>query len=84
MITAYMITTWFDTIVLALSSKERWGAVRGEFSTNTMATKWFILVVGIILTVLTVSFLIVTYKQRRQRSKLARNRVTEHSGQERL
>jgi len=70
-----MITTWFNTIILALTSRERWGAA-GNFNSNTMATKWFWVVGGIILTILTVSFLIATYKQRRKRS----NRAIKHSG----
>jgi hypothetical protein len=79
MIITYMITAWFSAIVLALTSRERLGAA-GKFNTNPVATKWFLVVGGIILTVLTVSFLIVTYKQRRQRSKLACNRVMKHGG----
>jgi uncharacterized integral membrane protein len=75
MIIAYMITTWFSAIVLALTSRERWGAA-GELKTNAMATRWFMLVGGIILTILIVSFLIATYKQRRKRL----NRVMKHSG----
>ena len=79
MIIAYMITTWLGAIVLALTSRERLGAA-GKFNTNPVAMKWFLVVGGIILTVLTVSFLIVAYKQRRQRSKLACNRVMKHGG----
>lgn len=82
MIITHMITTWFSAIVLALTSRERWGAA-GELKTNAMAARWFMLVVGIILTVLTVSFLIATYKQRRHRSKLTCNRVMKHGGKER-
>lgn len=66
MIIAHMITAWFSAIVLALTSRERLGAA-GKFNTNAGATKWFLVVGGIILTVLTVSFLIVAYKQKRQR-----------------
>ena len=70
-----MIITWFNAIVLALTSRERWGAV-GKYNSNTMATKWFWIVGGIILTILIVSLLIATYKQKRKSS----NRVMKHSG----
>ena len=70
-----MIITWFNTIILALTSRERWGAA-GKFNSNAMATKWFWVVGGIILTILIVSFLIATYKQKRKRP----NRIVKHSG----
>ena len=72
-----MITAWFSAIVLALTSRERFGAA-GKFNTNAVATKWFLVVGGIILTILIVSCLIVTFKQRRQRSRLACNRVMKN------
>lgn len=67
MIVAHIITTWFSTIILALTSKERWGAA-GKFN-NTMANKWFLVIGGIILAILVMLFLIATYKQRRKRAK---------------
>ena len=69
-----MIITWLNTIVLAATAKERWGAA-GNLNSNEIATKWFLIVGGIILTTLIVSFLITTYKQKRKSS----NRVMEHS-----
>ena len=63
-----MIMRWFNMIALALTSRERWGAA-GKFNSNTMATKWFWVIGGIILTVLIVSFLIATYKQKRKKLK---------------
>ena len=70
-----MIKTWFNAMVLALTARERWGAA-GKYNNNTMATKWFWIVGGIILTILIVSFLIATYKQKRKSS----NHVMKHSG----
>ena len=70
-----MIITWFNAIVLALTARERWGAA-GKYKSNTMATKWFCIVGVIVLTILILSFLIATYKQKRKRS----NRIMKHSG----
>ena len=69
-----MIITWFNIIVLALTSRDRWGAA-AKFNSNAIATKWFWVIGGITLTLLIVSFIIATYKQRHKSS----NRVMKHS-----
>lgn len=70
-----MIITWLNTIVLAATAKERWGAA-GNLNSNEVATKWFLVVGGIILATLIVSYLIATYKQKRKSS----NSVMKPSG----
>lgn len=73
----YIITTCLSAIVVALTSLERWGAVR-ELDTDAMATKRFILIAGVVLTVLTVSVIAFTYRQRSQRAKHSGNNSGEH------
>ena len=68
MMIEYINATWFSTIVLALSPSDRWAAAK-NLNSNTTIPGWFIWSVGIALTVLAVSILVVTYKQRSQRGK---------------
>jgi general stress protein CsbA len=79
MMTALITKIWLNEIVLALTPKERWASA-GELNTDVMATRWFILIGVVALTVLTVSFLVVTYKKRSKRSKPAGNNIIENGG----
>ena len=79
MIIIHMTTKWFNAVFLALTPREQWGAA-GEFNSNTIATKCFWVVGGIILTISAVWVLIATYKQRRQGSEVACNRVMKNGG----
>jgi len=72
MIIEYINTTWLGTIVLALTPSDRWAAAK-ELNSDSMVSGWFIWSVGITLTVLAVSFIVVTYKQRSQRARRASN-----------
>ena len=72
MITDYVIAKWLSVTALALSPNERWAGARG-FDKGAVDTRLFIWVLGAFLTALTVSFLVITYKQRSRRAKLARN-----------
>jgi uncharacterized membrane protein len=67
MIIEYIITTCLSTIVLALTPLDRWAAAK-EFNTDSTVPSWFMWSVGIALTVLAVSVLVGTYKQRYQRA----------------
>jgi len=69
-----MIITWFNTIILALTSRERWGAA-SKYNSDTTSLKWFWIIGGTILTISIVSLLIATYKQKRKSS----NTVMKHS-----
>ena len=71
MIIEYIITRWLSTIVLALTPSDRWAAAK-ELNTNSTVSSWFIWSVGIALTVLAVSVVVVTYKQRYQRARHAK------------
>jgi hypothetical protein len=72
MMTAFITKIWLNHTVLALTPKERWASAR-EINTDVMATRWFILIGVVALTVLTVSFLVATYKQRSRKSKSVGN-----------
>ena len=74
MITAFITKIGLNETVLALTPKERWASAR-ELNTGFMDTRWFILIGVAALTVLTVSFLVATYKQRSRRSKPAGNNL---------
>ena len=67
----YIITTCLSAIVLALTPLDRWAAVK-ELNTDSTVPSWFMWSVGIALTVLAVSALGVTYKQRSQRARRTR------------
>ena len=71
MIVEHIITSWLSAIVLGLSPSDRWAAAR-ELNTNSTVPSWLIWCVGITITVLVVSFIVVTYKQRSQRVRRAR------------
>lgn len=71
MIIEYIITTCLCTIVLALTPLDRWAAAK-EFNTDSTVPSWFMWSVGIALTVLAVSVLVGTYKQRYQRARRTR------------
>jgi len=60
-----MITTWFNTIFLALTSRERWGAA-SKFNSDTSSLKWLWIIGGTILTVSIALLIIATYKQKRK------------------
>lgn len=70
-----MIITWFNTIVLALTSRERWGAA-SKLNSDATSMKWLWIIGGTILTLSIVSVLIATYKQKRKSS----NRLMKQSG----
>ncbi len=72
MIIEYINATWFSTIVLALTPSDRWAAAK-HFNSDSTIPGWFIWSVGIALTVLAVSIIAVTYKQRSQRARRASN-----------
>jgi heme/copper-type cytochrome/quinol oxidase subunit 2 len=71
MIIEYIITTWLSAIVLALTPSDRWAAAK-ELNTDSTVPYWFIWSVGIAITVLVVSFIVVIYKQRSQRARRAK------------
>jgi tellurite resistance protein TehA-like permease len=71
MIIEHIIKTLLGTIVLAMTPSDRWAAAK-NLSTDSTTPSWLIWSVGIALIVLVVSVLLVTYKQRSQRARLAR------------
>ena len=71
MIIEYIIKTRLSTILLALSASDRWSAAK-KLSTGPTIPSWFIWSVVIALTVLAVSVLVVTFKQRSQRARRAK------------
>ncbi len=64
----YIFTTCLSTVVLALTPLDRWAAAK-ELNTDSTVPSWFMWSVGIALTVLAVSVLVGTYKQRSQRAR---------------
>jgi hypothetical protein len=83
LITDYVIAGWLSVTALAVTPQERWAGARG-FDKSVVDTRLFIWVLGAFLTALTISFLVITYKQRSKRAKLARNHLVKQrkSGQE--
>ena len=71
MIIEEITTTCLSTIVLALTPLDRWAAAK-EIKTDSSLPSWFMWSVGIALTVLAVSVLVGTYKQRYQRARRTR------------
>jgi hypothetical protein len=56
---------------LALTPSDRWSAVK-KLSNDSAIPSWFIWSIGIVLTILAVSALVVTYKQRSRRARRAK------------
>jgi hypothetical protein len=76
----YIATTWSSEIVLALAPMERWAAAK-DLGTDGTVPSWLIWSVGVALTVLAGSMLVVTYKQRSRRSRLAGNHSAMPGGE---
>jgi hypothetical protein len=66
-----LIKTGLSTIILSLTPSDRWSAAK-KLSTDSTIPSWFIWSVGIALTVLAVTVIIVTCKQRSQRTRRAK------------
>lgn len=71
MITEYFTTTWLSVIVLALTPSDRWAAAK-ELNTDSTVPYWFIWSVGIAITVLVASVLVVSYKKKSRSARRAR------------
>ena len=65
-----MIKTGLSTIILSLTPSDRWSAAK-KLSTDSTIPSWFIWSVGIALTVLAVTIIIVSYKQKSHKARRA-------------
>jgi len=71
MITEHLIKTGLSIIFLALTPSDRWSAAK-KLSTDSMIPSWFMWSVGIVLAVLAVTVIIVSCKQRSQKTRRAK------------
>ncbi len=78
MTAATVITEYFNGIILALSPAERWRAA-GNFNSNFMADRWFILSGAAAVLVLTVLFIIVSFKRSKMEQKASEQLFMEYS-----
>jgi len=79
MITISVITSALNTIFLALTPVQRWGAVHRQFRSDFMTEAWFTIMMAIVITVLTASFFLVTYNRRKQEVKSSDLLFSEHA-----
>jgi len=79
MITIPVITPALNTIFLALTPAQRWGAAHKQFSSNFMTEMWFTIMMATVITVLTAGFFWVTYNRRKQEMKSSDRLFAEHA-----
>ena len=64
MATATIMTSWLNSIFLALTPVQRWEALNQQFNTDYMTDRWFTLTLVVIITVATVLLIMVSYKRK--------------------
>jgi len=79
MMITHTIETGLSGIILALTPTERWAATK-NLNTDPASIRWFILIGGGALTILAISIIVATYKQRIQRSKSIHNNSVKQGG----
>ena len=73
------MTTWLNTIFLALTPVQRWEALNKQFNTDYMTDRWFTLTLAVIIIVATVLLIMVSYKRKTEERAVAQQLFGEYA-----
>jgi hypothetical protein len=78
MLTAPMITSGANAVILALTATERWQAIR-RLGGDLVGERWFVLAFGTVLIVLTVLLIVVSYGREKKDQNIANQLFREYA-----